>query len=67
MDKIFNFFKEYKWTVICALLALVFVILIFTINFFRTLLLCAVVGAGIIIGLTLDKKGSFKKFFGKDD
>lgn len=67
MNKIALFLKEYKWTVTCALSALVLVILIFTINFWRTLLLCAIVALGVIVGLTLDKKGSFKKFFGKDE
>ena len=66
MDKFLLFLKEYKWTVICALIALAFVILVFTINFWRTLLLFAIVGVGIFIGLTLDKKGSLKNFFGKD-
>lgn len=67
MDKFIRFLNEYKWTIVCALIALVFVILIFTINFWRTLLLAAIVTAGIFTGLALDKKGSFKDLFRKDD
>ena len=66
MDKLVQFFKEYRWTIICAALALVFVILIFTINFWRTLLLIAFVAVGIFIGLILDKKSSVKDIFRKD-
>ncbi len=66
MDKFVRFLNSYKWTIVCALLALTFVILIFTINFWRTLLLAAIVTAGIFIGLALDKKGSFKDLFRKD-
>lgn len=66
MEKLALFFKEYKWTITCAILALICVILIFTINFWRTLILAVVVAIGIIVGLALDKKGSLKKLFEKD-
>ena len=67
MDKLLQFLKEYRWTIVCAVLALVFVILIFTINFWRTLLLIAFVAVGIFIGLLLDKKGSVSNIFRKDN
>ena len=67
MDKFVSFLKEYRWTVTCALSALVIAILIIKVGFWNTLLLCALVAVGIAVGMTLDKKGSFKNLFGKDE
>lgn len=67
MDKLRELIKEYRWTVILAVAGLVLTILLFTIGFFKTLLLFAVVGVCVVLGLTLDREGidGVKALFGK--
>lgn len=62
-----EFYEKYRWTILLVLLGVVLTILIFTINFWRTLLLCAIVGACYIIGRLLDRGGkdAVKQFFDK--
>lgn len=73
MDKLREFIKEYRWTVICVAAGFVFAILLFTIGFFKTLLLMAVVGICAVLGLTLDREGVdgvkalYNKIFHKGD
>lgn len=62
-----DFLRRHKWSILCAGLGIVFTILLFTINFWRTLLLFAVTGVCLVIGMLLDKGGidSVKDFFEK--
>lgn len=56
---------NHRWTVVMVLLGLVLFILLVTINFWRTLLLCVVVGICFLIGRLMDRGGwnSVKEFF----
>ena len=57
MDEWLAFFKTHKWRVLGVLGGVIFCILIFTINFWRTLLLFRVVGGLYFIGRLLDEGG----------
>ncbi len=52
-----EFFRKYKWRVIGVALGVVFAALIFTIGFWRTLLLLVIVGIAFFIGTLLDEGG----------
>jgi len=73
MDKLREFIKEHRWTVVCVAAGFVFAMLLFTIGFFRTLLLLAVVSVCFVIGMTLDREGVdgvkalFARIFHKGD
>ena len=60
-----NFFEKYKWRIISVAIGIIVVVLIFTINFWRTLLLLAMVGLAYFIGYLLDEGGRerIKQFF----
>jgi uncharacterized membrane protein len=62
-----NFLVRHKWTLVCVGVGLIFTILVFTINFWRTLLLGIVIGIGFLIGSLMDKGGidNVKDFFEK--
>ncbi|MEL7602330.1 MAG: DUF2273 domain-containing protein [Bacillota bacterium] len=51
------YLSEHKWSVLLVLAGIVISILIFTINFWRTLLLCLIVGVCFFIGSLMDKGG----------
>ena len=51
------FFLQHKWQILGALGGLVFCILVFVINFWRTLVLFAVVAALSFLGALLDEGG----------
>ncbi|MDR0840948.1 MAG: DUF2273 domain-containing protein [Christensenellaceae bacterium] len=57
MEKFLEFCKQYKWRLIGVTGGILFCILVFTINFWRTLLLMVLGGAGYVIGLALDNGG----------
>ena len=60
-----EFYDKYRWTVLLVLLGIIVTILIFTINFGRTLLLCIIVGVCFLVGRLLDQGGkeAVKNFF----
>ncbi|MEG1559444.1 MAG: DUF2273 domain-containing protein [Clostridia bacterium] len=60
-----DFFIRYRWTILLVVLGVIFVVLIFTINFWRTLLVFLVLGLCALFGMLLDKDGSdgVKEFF----
>ncbi len=60
-----EFFAENKYCVILVAVGIVIAILMLTINFWRTLLLCVLAGAGFLIGMLLDRGGveNVKNFF----
>ncbi|MDD3919787.1 MAG: DUF2273 domain-containing protein [Eubacteriales bacterium] len=62
-----EFYERYRWTILLVLLGIILTVLIFTINFWRTLLLCVIVGVCFLIGSLLDKGGkdAVKSFFDK--
>ena len=62
-----EFFQKYKWRVIGVVFAIIFTILVFTINFWRTLLLFVIVGIAYFIGTLMDEggRGRVKEFFGR--
>lgn len=64
MDPV-EFFQKYKWRVIGVVFAIIFTILVFTINFWRTLLLFVIVGIAYFIGTLMDEggRGRVKEFF----
>ncbi|OQB25214.1 MAG: hypothetical protein BWY11_00544 [Firmicutes bacterium ADurb.Bin182] len=66
-DGFSDFIRRHKWCVICVSLGLLFTILVFTINFWRTLLLFAITGLCFLFGTLLDKGGldGVKDFFEK--
>ena len=51
------FFLQHKWQILGALRGLLFCILVFVINFWRTLFLFAVVAALSFLGALLDEGG----------
>ncbi|MEL7608511.1 MAG: DUF2273 domain-containing protein [Bacillota bacterium] len=57
--------KTNKWKVLSVAAGIVLCILIFTINFWRTLLLCAIVAVCYLVGALLDQGGiaRVKEFF----
>ncbi len=65
MNDFKQFFRDHRWAVLGVLLGLVVTILIFTINFWRTLLLVAIVVVCYIVGTLLDQGGveRVKAFF----
>ncbi len=71
MDPIMEFIKKYKWRILGVLIALLFTILVFTINFWRTLVLFALVGIAYFIGNLMDEGGRarvgefFRTLFGR--
>lgn len=66
MNEFFAFLRLYKWRIISVCFGILFAILIFTIGFWRTLLLFAIVGAAYFIGTLLDEGGRarLKDFLG---
>lgn len=62
---IMDFFKKYKWRIIAVTVGVIFTALIFTIGFWRTLLLLVIVGIAYFIGTLLDEGGRerVKAFF----
>lgn len=71
MDNFLAFCKQYKWRILGVIGGVLFCILVFTINFWRTLLLSAVVGVFYFLGSLLDEGGRarvaefFSRLFGK--
>lgn len=66
MEGLVEFFKKFKWRIILIAAGIVFSILVFTINFWRTLLLVVVIFVCYYIGANIDKKGSIKRMFDYD-
>ena len=60
-----DFVKKNKWCITLVAIGVITVLLIFTINFWRTLLIGVVVALCIFFGRMLDKKGKegVKGFF----
>lgn len=71
MEEFVTFCKQYKWRILGVFGGILFCILVFTINFWRTLLLSIVVGLGYFIGTLLDEGGRsrvgefFAQLFGR--
>ncbi len=65
MNDFFAFCRLYKWRILSVCCGILFAILIFTIGFWRTLLLFAIVGIAYFIGTLLDEggRGRVKEFF----
>ena len=51
----FEFWNQYKWRIISVLFAIVFAAFLFTIGFWKTLLLFVLVGIAFFIGTLLDE------------
>jgi len=64
-EQLKEFILSHKWTILSVLTGLVIVILIFTINFWRTLLLVVAVALCFLVGRLLDQGGiaRVKAFF----
>ncbi len=60
-----DFLRNNKWKIVFIILGLTVGILMITIGFFKTLLLCMIVGACYLFGSLLDKGGivKVKEFF----
>ncbi|MDL2234807.1 DUF2273 domain-containing protein [Christensenellaceae bacterium OttesenSCG-928-L17] len=67
MQQVKEFILRHRWTILLCIIGVVIFILIFTINFWRTLLLCVVLGLCFLIGTLLDKGGieMVKTFFNR--
>lgn len=65
MNDFFAFCRLYKWRILSVCFGILFTILIFTIGFWRTLLLFTIVGAAYFFGTLLDEGGRtrVKEFF----
>lgn len=69
MDPI-EFFNKYKWRILGVIFAIIFTVLVFTINFWRTLLLFVIVGVAYFLGMLMDEGGRervrefFRSLFG---
>lgn len=57
MEELKTLLKEYKWRVIGIVAGIVLAVLLFTIGFWRTLLLFALVAVCYVIGRHLDNGG----------
>jgi len=57
MNDFWIFVREYKWRIIGVLSGILLTVLIFTIGFWRTLLLAVIVAACYIAGKKLDNGG----------
>ena len=55
-----SFFGKYKWRIISVSIGIIVAILIFTINFWRTLLLISLLGLAYFIGYLFDDGGREK-------
>lgn len=60
-----SFFKKNKWTIIFVAAGLLFLVMSFTIGFWRTLLTIIIIGALFFIGKLMDEGGFMrvKEFF----
>ena len=60
-----EFLQKNKWKILIVLLGIIIAVLIFTINFWRTLLLVAIVAVCFFFGTLLDQGGveRVKEFF----
>lgn len=69
MEELKLLFEKYKWRIIGVAFGLLVAILIFTINFWRTLLLFLIVGICFYVGRMLDNGSAeeLKAFFRKKD
>ena len=65
MELFKKFLSQHRWAILLCVIGVVVFILICTINFWRTLLLCALLGVCLLIGTLLDKGGwgMVKQFF----
>lgn len=52
-----EFWVKYKWRILSVLFALVFTAILFTIGFWKTILLFVIVGIAFFIGSLLDEGG----------
>ncbi len=57
MEGFTEFFKKFKWRIILVAFGILFAALIFSIGFWRTLLLFAIVGVCLLFGTLLDQGG----------
>lgn len=53
----------YKNTIIGGLIGLIVAILIFTLGFWKTVLAVLIIGTGLFIGFSMDRKMSVKEYF----
>ena len=65
MERLQSFFRQNKWAVLLALAGLVLMIRFFTVGFFKTIIVLAVVAFCFFIGGLMDKGGieEVKNFF----
>ncbi len=72
MNNLFAFLRLYKWRIISVCIGILFTVLIFTIGFWRTLLISAIVSAAYFIGTIMDQSGRtgvaefFRRLFGRN-
>ncbi len=67
MNAIWEFVKNHKFTVLFVLIGLILAILLFTIGFWRTILLFIILALCFLLGYLLDQNGweGIKEFFSK--
>ena len=67
MERLQSFFRQNKWAVLLAAVGLILMILFFTVGFFKTIIVLAVVAFCFFIGGLMDKGGieEVKNFFRK--
>ena len=67
MNAFLEFVKNHKFTVLFVLLGLILSILLFTIGFWRTILLILILALCFLVGYLLDQSGpdGIKNFFNK--
>lgn len=64
-ERLLAFVLDHKWTVALVIAGIILFVLLMTINFWRTLLLCIILVACYFIGRLMDKGGwdMVKSFF----
>ncbi|NLB62269.1 MAG: DUF2273 domain-containing protein [Clostridiales bacterium] len=66
MENLTDFFKKYRWRIILIAVGILFSFLVFSLGFWRTILLTVVILVCYYFGANADKKGSIKKLFDYD-
>lgn len=57
MNDFLDFVRQYKWRILLVCFGILFTILLFTIGFWRTIILFIIVGLCYVLGMLLDESG----------
>ena len=57
MEAFLDFLRRNKWRLVLVLIGVVITVLLFTIGFWKTLLLCGIIGVCYLLGALMDEGG----------